>query len=356
MSTGSEAIAEQMLLDAEECLDRRDLGIAMRGFDAAEWMGADANRCAAGRWMGAMLQGDFASAWRESDAIRRRGAPDPHRFWNGEDVRGKRLIVRCLHGFGDAVQFLRYAPALRARAAEVIFEVAPRFMELARCFDGVEHVITWGKDAPQRQPEWDVQMEVMELPYFFRTELRDLPVAEGYLRIPEWATAKVARAMDGSDKPRVGLVWSAGEWNPSRCVPFRALAPILESAEFEFWNLQGPDESAERPDAGCEWLREASGCRNSVLTLAAVISQLDLVITVDTLAAHLAGALGVPAWMMLRYAADWRWMTGTPESPWYKSLRLFRQPRPGDWISVVDEVQAALRAWSSGSNTRLLAS
>ena len=356
MSTGSEAIAEQLLLDAEECLDRRDLDIAMRGFDAAEWMGADANRCSAGRWMGAMLQGDFSSAWRESDAIRRRGAPDPHRFWNGEDIRGKRLIVRCLHGFGDAVQFLRYAPALRARAAEVIYEVAPRFAELARCFDGVDHVITWGEDAPERPPEWDVQMEVMELPYFFRTELRDLTVAERYLRIPERARTIAARDMGRSNKTRVGLVWSAGEWNPSRCVPFRALAPILESAELEFWNLEGSDESAEQPDASCEFLREASGCRNSVLTLGAVISQLDLVITVDTLAAHLAGALSVPAWVMLQYAADWRWMTSTSESPWYKSLRLFRQPRPGDWASVVGEVQASLRAWSSASGARLLAS
>ena len=356
MSTGAEVIGEQLLLDAEECLDRRDLGIAMRGFDAAEWMGADADRCAAGRWMGVMLQGEFGLAWRESDGIRRRGAADPHRFWNGEDICGKRLMVRCLHGFGDAVQFLRYAPALRARGAEVIYQVAPRFVELAQCFDGVEHVITWGDDAPGREPEWNGQMEVKELPYFFRTELRDLPVAERYLRIPERVMADVARSMGRSDKPRVGLVWSAGEWNRSRCVPFGVLAQMLESAEFEFWNLQGSDESAERPDPGCAWLREASECRNSIVTLAAVISQLDLVITVDTLAAHLAGALGVPAWVMLQYAADWRWMTGTSQSPWYKSLRLFRQPRPGDWVSVAGEVRAALMAWSSASGARLLAS
>jgi hypothetical protein len=356
MSTGSKAIAEQLLQDAEECLDRRDLGIAARGFDAAEWMGADGDRCAAGRWMAAMLQGDFGRAWRESDAIRRRGAPDPHRLWSGDEICGKRVIVRCLHGFGDAVQFLRYASALRARAAEVIYEVAPRFMELARCFDSVNRVITWGKDAPERLPEWDVQMEVMELPYFFRTEMRDLPVAERYLRIPEQARTIAARAMGQSDRIRVGLVWSAGVWNLSRCVPFRVLAPILKSEEFEFWNLQGEGESVEPPAGDRGLLREVSGCRNNLLTLAAVISQLDLVITVDTLAAHLAGALGIPAWVMLQYAADWRWMTGTSESPWYKSLRLFRQPRPGDWLSVVGEIRASLPAWSSKSGAGLLAS
>src|SRR3954452_5184198 len=185
MRAGNQPTVGAALLDAEDRLDRRDLAGAMEAFDAAEREGANADRCSAGRWMVSMLRGDFESAWRESDAIRRRGAPDPHRFWNGEDIRGKRVIVRCLHGFGDAVQFLRYAPALRARAKHVLFEVAPRFVELARSFDGVDHVITWGGEAPGVAPEWDVQMEVMELPYFFRTEVRDLPVAERYLRLPE---------------------------------------------------------------------------------------------------------------------------------------------------------------------------
>src|SRR4051794_37317355 len=108
--------AEKMLLDAEERLDARDLAAAVDKFYAAEALGADADRCSAGRWMTSMLRGDFASAWSESDAIRRRGTVDPHRFWNGEEIRGKRLMVRCLHGFGDAVQFLRYAPALQSLA------------------------------------------------------------------------------------------------------------------------------------------------------------------------------------------------------------------------------------------------
>lgn len=356
MSVGSEVVAETLLLDAEACLDGRDLGPAMQGFNAAEWLGADADRCAAGRWMVSMLQGDFPSAWKESDAIRRRGAPDPSRFWQGEDIRGKRVMVRCLHGFGDAVQFLRYAPLLRATAAEVTFEVAPRFVELARCFDGVDRVVTWDDGTPQLAPEWDVQMEVMELPYFFRTEFHDLPIREGYLRLPQLMPASVANHRGRSNAPRVGLVWSAGEWNRSRSVPFRTMAPLLESTRCEFWNLQGPVESAEGADAMCGSLREVPGCRHSILTLAEVISQLDLVITVDTLAAHLAGALGVPAWVMLQYAADWRWMTSTAKSPWYPSLRLFRQARTGDWDAVVSEVLSELRAWACAPEPRLLAS
>ena len=337
--------AEAALMDAEERLDQRDLVVAMEAFDAAERQGADPNRCSAGRWMVSMLRGDFASAWKESDAICRRSAPDPHRFWNGEEIRGKSLIVRCLHGFGDAVQFLRYAPALRSIAKEVIFEVAPRFVELARCFDGVVHVITWGEGAPRTAPEWDVQMEVTELPYFFRTQVRDLPITERYLRLPDHVVARVGNEMGSSARARVGVVWSAGEWNPSRGVPFDQLAPLQESAGCEFWNLQGPEAATQ--DLAYDGLREARGCRDSILTLAAVICELDLVITVDTLAAHLAGALGVPSWVMLQYAADWRWMAHTSLSPWYPSLRLFRQPRPGDWESVIADVQSALRAWSS---------
>src|SRR5437763_10489031 len=133
--TTNDHAAEKMLLEAEELLDARDLAAAVDKFTAAEGLKADADRCSAGRWMASMLCGDFASAWRESDAIRRRGAPDSQRFWNGEEIRGKRLMVRCLHGFGDPVQFLRYAPALQSLARQVVFEVPARYIQLAWYFD-----------------------------------------------------------------------------------------------------------------------------------------------------------------------------------------------------------------------------
>jgi len=341
---------EEALLRAEQSLDQRDLGRALLHFDVAEALGANPDSCSAGRWMASMLRGEFALAWNESDRIRRRGAPDPHRFWNGEDIRGKRLIVRCLHGFGDAVQFLRYAPALCDLAAEVIVEVAPRFVELARCLDSVGNVITWGVDAPHESVPWDVQMEVMELPYFFRTQLADLPVAERYLHLPPHLVERVAHEIRQCSVPKVGLVWNSGVWNPSRSVPRQVLAPLFESSDCEFLGLEAGN--AEPP---CDSIREAECCRDSILALAAAISQLDLLLTVDTLAAHLAGVLAVPGWVMLPYAADWRWMTGTSRSPWYPSLRLFRQPRPGDWASLVAEVRRCLQAWSNELSTRLIA-
>lgn len=338
-----------MLDQAERRLQRRKLGEALQAFDEAEAAGADRDRCAGGGWLVRMLSGDFGGAWRESDAIRARGGEDAHRFWNGEDLRGKRVILRCLHGFGDAVQMLRYAPRLKAMCARLIVEVSPRFAELARCFTGVDEVVTWEQDAP----EWDAQVEVMELPYLFRTEIAELPLAERYLEVPGTVRAQVSDAMGERQRPRIGIVWAAGEWNPARNLPFHLMKRLVGGCEF--WSLQGGVEQARWSELRSEGLRDAAECGEGLLTLAAVIAELDLVITVDTLAAHLAGALGTPAWVMLQYAADWRWMTGREDSPWYPSLRLFRQSSAGDWEGVVETVRGCLEAWAAERSEAVLA-
>jgi hypothetical protein len=293
--------------------------------------------------MAYMLLGDFELAWRESDEIRRRGAPDPHRFWQGESLHEKRVMLRCLHGFGDAVQFLRYVPRLRNIASDLIVEVQPRFRELASCFEGVEEVITWGNGAPISPPEWDVQIESVELPFVFRTHLSDLPLATKYLKVPMCSDRTLAVAIPSRDVLRVGLAWTSGAWNPKRSIEFARMRSLLEIDGCEFWSLQGGPEVAEGDSFPADtMLCEEPSCRNSIKGLAIKISQLDLVITVDTLAAHLAGALGVPAWLLLQHGADWRWLHQVDNSPWYPSLRLFRQPNAGDWKSVIDAAKDAL--------------
>jgi hypothetical protein len=273
-----------------------------------------------------MLAGDFEQAWQVSDELRHRNAPDPHRFWNGEPLAGKCVIVRCLHGFGDAVQMLRYAPGLRAQAASVVWEVPPRLRELVPCFAGVQDVIAWD-DHP---PEWDVQVEIMELPYLFRTTLPGLPIARTYLKVGPLELPQAS-------KPRIGVVWSAGSWNPARSIPFPLLAPILRDPGFEFWNLQGQGSAHE----GAHLLPNP-GPEDGILPLARTIAALDLIVTVDTLAAHLAGALGIPCILMLQHAADWRWLQNRADSPWYPSLELVRQSEPGNWPSVIDQLQQCL--------------
>ncbi len=340
-----------MLAEAEELLAHRALRRAMECFNRAEARGADADRCSAGRWMVSTLRGDFASAWRENDRVRERGAPDGNRFWQGDDIAHKRVIVRCLHGFGDTVQFIRYAVLLNSRAAKVIWEVPPAMKALASCFRGVDHVLPW-REEDGACSDWEVQVEVTELPYVFRSSVADLPIARRYIDLPTATVRRAAREMGRKTAPRVGLVWGAGSWNTARSMPPVLMRLLLACEGCEFWNLQG---GPSRQIGGGERLRDSPGCVGGLLPLAGAISQLDLVITVDTLAAHLAGSLEIPTWLMLQYAADWRWMDGRDDSPWYPSMRIFRQPAPNRWTDVVGAVRAELWLWSHEMAERLSA-
>lgn len=337
----------KIMAEGEALLRARELDAAWSAYDQAQRTGADADRCSAGRWMVATLRGDFEAAWRESDQIRARGKKDPNRFWQGEQFDGKRVILRCLHGHGDTVQMMRYVPLIRERANHLIVEVAPAMLELARMFDGIDEVITWGPQAPNKIPAWDVQIEINELPYVFRTQSKDLPIASPYLSLPTRLSEAIKAHARVHGNLRVGLVWASGDWNPSRSVPSALVERLLATSGVEFWNLQGGSARSQwKRFAKGAHLHDAEDCANSMGHLAAFIDQLDLVITPDTLAAHLAGALGTAAWVMLEYAADWRWQHGRSDSPWYPTLRLFRQAELGEWEDVLASVESELELLS----------
>ena len=338
---------------ADAALAEGNLRTAVALFEAAEPDVIDADRCAGGRWMAHMLAGDFGAAWSESDAIRRRGRPDPHRFWQREDLRGQRLMLRSLHGFGDAVQMFRFLPRLQKQVRELIVEVPPRMVEIAPCFAGMGRVITWGEGAPAVVPDWDVQMEAMELPYALRVTSDDLAPQQGYLRLPPAKQALAQRMVGAATRPRVGVAWSAGHWNASRSVPFEQFRSLLAYPDAEFWSLQGDtDRYAWSTLGDAARARDVYELGDGILNLAAVIEQMDLVITVDTLAAHLAGALGVPCWLLLQRRADWRWMLEGDHSPWYPSLRLWRQDESAAWKPLLDRVGSELRSWVSAESWR----
>jgi hypothetical protein len=332
---------------AESLLEQRRLTESLACFHRAEKWGADPDRCAGGRWMIFAMQGNLPAAWRESDAIRRRNAPDRNRFWAGEDPAGRRVIVRCLHGFGDSVQFLRLVPRLRSLCSHLIVECAPRAVDLLRCLPGIDEVIPWGETAPDPPPAWQVQLELMELPYLLRISLDDLPTSTDFLRLPPHELNRASHAIGSFHGlrafPNIGIVWSSGDWDPSRSIPFELLAPILSRNDCRYWNLQGgPLRNLWRT------LGHSGLCDTPLLAdcglvpLASVIAQLDLVITVDTLSAHLAGALNIPCFLLLQHRADWRWMVDRDDSPWYPSLRLFRQSVPGDWPGLIRNLDCAL--------------
>ena len=280
-----------------------------------------------------MRRGDFAAAWRISDALlaaRRATAPDwrvprhEQSIWDGRPLRGRRVLVRCYHGLGDTVQCARFLPELAELAREVAVWVQPPLLPLLRRLGRPLQLLPLHDGTPE--VDYDVDIEIMELTHALRTTLRWLPG-----QIPYFDVAAEPRPGAGARR-RIGLVARAGGWDPRRNVPPELMSALTTVPGVQWCNLQLESPLAQAVDISTP----------DVLTLAARLRGLDLVITVDTMMAHLAGALGVPTWTLLPADADWRWMVGRADSPWYPTMRLFRQPAPGDWESVLARVRAAL--------------
>lgn len=334
---------EALLLQAENLLQMRDVVRALAAFDHAEAHGAVPDRCSAGRWMAYMFAGDFERAWNESNAIRARGGPDPHRFWQGEELTGQRVVLRCLHGLGDAIQMLRFLPQLRQRCGSLSVEIPPVLCELAPSIHEMPEWFTWGEEAPVQPSAFDVQIEVVELPYLLRVTEADLAAGVPYVSASSAMRSCVDRRMPVSRLPQIGLVWAASDWDLSRCLPFTCARMLAGTPGAVFWNMQGGAERTRGADIS--EMRDAQMCGSGLANYAAVLSRLDLLITVDTMAAHLAGAMGKPAWLLLQAEADWRWMLHRSDSPWYPAMRLFRQGQQGRWNELTDRVQAELTSW-----------
>jgi hypothetical protein len=329
---------------AVEHLSNRRISDSLDHFHHAERLGSDPDECASGRWSCWMLLGEFEKAWQESDSLCMRGTPDPNRFWDGLPFTGKRVILRCLHGYGDAIQFMRYAPLIRREASYLIVETHPEMVSLFRGTPFIDEVITWtGPD--KRSPEWDQQIEIMELPRAFRTTLQTIPNAVPYLFVGEQARERSRALLGGSGKTRVGILWASSYWNPARNIELAKWSPLLELTGFAFYSFQrGPEREELRLLNGNYEIYDTAETSPEIADTAADLTNMDLLITVDTMAAHLAGALGKPVWMLLPYHADWRWMCDREDTPWYPTMRLFRQPEPGDWDSVIARIAGELKA------------
>ncbi len=284
------------------------------------------------RWAEAMRAGAFADAWAISDAVLAARDPatrdDPalpyhlRWLWDGRPLDGRRVLVRCYHGLGDTLQFCRYLPLLRARVAELTLEAQPELLPLLRTLSGPDRVMPFHQDAPAAASECDI--EIMELAH----ALRLVPDGKPYL-----AAEQRPRPATGL---RVGLCWQAGGWDAGRSVPLADLEPLGQMPDARFISLQrgpGLDDLAD----GAAWLLDPGDRSTDVMAVARLIASLDLVITVDTMVAHLAGALGRPTWVLLRAEADWRWMRGR-STLWYDQVRLYRQSSPGDWAAPLGEI------------------
>ena len=294
------------------------------------------------RWMEAMRAGDFEAAWRQTDRIelRRREAAqrgdatrEPGQLlWSGASFEHQRVLVKCEHGLGDTIQFARYFPLLRERAREVTVKVQPALLSLFDGMTGIDRLLNaWTCDP---DPPHDVAIECMELAYAFRSSRDTLPRVVPYLPVERIRTQARPLHLERTDDRRVGLVWAASEWDTSRSVPLAELTPFHQVPGIAWFSLQQGKAAAEAGDAPFP-LTHLSHLTVDVRDAAYAMLLLDLVITVDTMAAHLAGALGRPVWLLLQHAPDWRWMDAGEGTPWYPTMRLFRQAVPGDWTTPI---------------------
>jgi hypothetical protein len=292
------------------------------------------------RWVRLARRGAFEEAWRISDRIQRRtgtfGDPSLPRHqqavWNGTPVHGRHVLVRCYHGLGDTIQFARYLPGLRRCAASVTVWAQRRLLPVLRTIDADIEWRALHDGAAPIVPEVDV--EIMELAHVFRTTLDTIPREVPYLRV-----APVVWPI--SERLRVGLAWRAGSWDTQRSIAFSSLAPLLADDHVEWLSLQ----FEARPDERHPRVRRLASM--TITSIARAMQAVDLVVTVDSMPAHLAGALGVPTWTLLPANPDWRWLDQRTDSPWYPSMRLFRQRDGTGWSGTLAEVRQALTSTTS---------
>jgi Flp pilus assembly protein TadD len=305
-----------------------------------------------------MLTGDFERGWlgREARWKASLGLPDrgfSQALWlGGQPIEGKTILLHADEALGDSIQFARYAPMVAALGAKVILEVRPAVRQLLAGVQGVAHCVDRSSTASLA---FDLHCPLGSLPLAFGTRLDTIPFAEAYL--PARPAARV-KAWDDRlgrrNRFRVGLAWSGdpGHNNDhNRSMTLRTLAPLLD-CDVQFVSLQKGVRDQDRAFLGERLdIVDLTEQLTDFCDTAALISCLDLVIAVDTSVVHLAGALGAPVWTMLPFNPDWRWLLNRNDSPWYRSMRLFRQPERGDWACVVGrvrrELEGVVSAWRS---------
>ncbi len=262
-------------------------------------------------------------------------------MWTGDQLVGRTLLLHAEQGFGDSLQLVRYL-ALIPREGKVILEIQPSLARLAATLEGVDQVVVSGETLP----DFDAHCPLFSLPFVFGTTIETVPANVPYLSADPSVVDMWRKRLAGASGPRVGLVWAGNSGtsdDEDRSLPLEAFAPLADVTGITFVSLQKGElaSQAAQPTAGLrllDWTQELQDFADT----AALISALDLVIGVDTAVVHLAGALGRPVWLLNRCHAEWRWRCDPERSPWYPTLRQFRQPEPGNWDAAIADMRDAL--------------
>jgi tetratricopeptide (TPR) repeat protein len=346
LGTAYQAIGQ--LAEAIACFDR---AIGLRH----DYVNAHYNRARV--WL---TQGNFSAGWPEYEwrwqraEFHRPVRPEPQ--WDGSSLDGRTLLVECEQGLGDTLQFIRYVELMHDRGDNLLVEMQPSLIPLLRD-SGFDNLIAQG----QPLPRCDARVSLLSLPGHFRTTVETIPAKVPYLasradRIERWR-----QVLSEISHPRVGIHWQGNPRSPLepwRSIPLAAFEPLAHVDGAGLVSLQKGAGAEQLAAIGRQFaivdlgpqLDEYAG---AFIDTAAVIKGLDLVITSDSAVAHLAGALGVPVWVALNVGSDWRWMQNRADSPWYPTMRLFRQPRLGDWAAVFRTMARELLQFCSDLKPRL---
>jgi hypothetical protein len=287
------------------------------------------------RWREAALSGNLALAWSISDELLR-SKVDCSRLerwrrplWDGSPIDGRNVMIRCWRGLGDAIHFIRYAPLVKERAYGLTVESPPALIPLFRTISSIDRLLVLDSDCVSGGDY--VQIESTELPYLFRTTLASIPCAVPYLRAFGCPPVPHRRMRS------IGLCWSSGPFDNRRSMRLAEFEALRRLPDTRFFQLQ-------RGPAHREIVRSSLVFQNSddstmdLLCTAFLINSLDLIISVDTMVAHLAGALGRSTFLLVHTDADWRWFRYREDSPWYPTMRILRQSEAGKWKPVVERL------------------
>jgi tetratricopeptide (TPR) repeat protein len=303
-----------------------------------------------------LLHGDFAAGWHnyeyrwQTKMLRNAQRNFTQPQWLGQSIDGARILLHAEQGLGDTLQCIRYVPMVVARGAKVTLEVPS---ELRRLIEGAlgatAQVVTRGS----RLSDFEWQSPLMSLPFVFRTDLASIPASIPYLHSEPQLAREFAQHFAASSNAglRVGLVWSGSPRHtrdPQRSIPLAQLCALTEIPGATFYSLQKGAAAKALLEMPIDMnLVDLSGYLNDFADTAAALANLDLLVTVDTAVAHLAGALGKPVWILLTHNPDWRWLLDRQNSPWYPTARLFRQRAANDWSSVIERIHAELQQLAS---------
>jgi tetratricopeptide (TPR) repeat protein len=329
---------------------------ALRCFEQAIRYKPDYAEAHLGRGLTLLMLGRLEEAWpeyewrRQCRELPRLSTTQP--AWDGSPLKGRPILLAVEQGLGDTLQFIRYAPLVHQRGGRVTVWCPGEVKSLLATCPGVENLITDAGD-------WQhTHAQLLSLPGLFGTSLKSIPAEVPYLSADPALVERWRQELGGKPGLKVGLVWQGNRDHPRdrfRSVPLTRFEPLTRVAGVRLFSLQLGAGSEQLP----EWehrqaVTDLGGRldRKSVMDTAALVAALDLVITVDTGMAHLAGALGRPVWTLLPFVPDWRWLLDREDSPWYPSMRLFRQTQPGDWESVVGRVAVALAEQSAAEVSR----